>query len=591
MSNNDDSALRIESLHKRFRVGKQQISALDGVTLSVQTGRITGLIGPDAAGKTTLMRLAAGLLLPDEGRIEVLGLDVQSQSLKVQSGIGYMPQRFGLYEDLSVQQNLDLYADLQSIPKQQRNERYQRLTQMTGLEKFTARLAGQLSGGMQQKLGLACALVRSQKLLLLDEPTVGVDPVSRRELWSIINELVEKEGTTVLISTAYLDEAARCHQVLLLHEGKLLDSGTPDDFRQSMQGRSYRAYSGKLSKRQLNREVGRVNEVIDHVVQSGGVRLLMTSAESAVPELEDVEISPVEASVEDAFVARLIEERKSQSEESVEPASEKLSTTKSEKNTAQNEDEVVIHARNLGRSFGDFQAVLDVDLDIKRGEIFGLIGANGAGKTTTFRMLCGLLPASSGEIAVAGHDVRKVAAVARANIGYMSQKFALYTNLSVHENLTFFAHAYGLSGKRHRQQMQQALEDFSLNDVIDMPSGDLPLGMKQRLALAAALMHSPKILFLDEPTSGVDPLTRRSFWTRINQLAESNVTIMVTTHFLEEAEYCDRLAIMAEGKIVTTDTPEAIRASARGDDETTPDMEEAFIRQIQKKAETASESQ
>ncbi|MDT8452567.1 MAG: ATP-binding cassette domain-containing protein [Gammaproteobacteria bacterium] len=227
----NDSALRIESLCKSFRVGKQRISALDGVTLSVQPGCITGLIGPDAAGKTTLMRLAAGLLLPDEGRIEVLGLDVQSQSLKVQATIGYMPQRFGLYEDLSVQQNLDLYADLQSIPKQQHAERYQRLTQMTGLENFTARLAGQLSGGMQQKLGLACALVRSQKLLLLDEPTVGVDPVSRRELWAIINELVEEEGTTVLISTAYLDEAARCHQVLLLHEGKLLDSGTPDDFR------------------------------------------------------------------------------------------------------------------------------------------------------------------------------------------------------------------------------------------------------------------------------------------------------------------------------------------------------------------------
>ncbi|MDT8452568.1 MAG: ATP-binding cassette domain-containing protein [Gammaproteobacteria bacterium] len=359
-----------------------------------------------------------------------------------------------------------------------------------------------------------------------------------------------------------------------------------------MQGRSYRAYSGQLSKRQLNREVGRADEVIDHVVQSGGVRLLMASAESAVPELKDIKISPVEASVEDAFVARLIEERQSQNEESTESSSEKSSPVRPEKkHEAQNGGESVIYARNLGRSFGDFQAVRDVDLDIKRGEIFGLIGANGAGKTTTFRMLCGLLPASSGEIAVAGHDVRKVAATARANIGYMSQKFALYTNLSVRENLTFFAHVYGLSGKRHRQQMQQALEDFGLNEVLDMPSGDLPLGMKQRLALAAALMHSPKILFLDEPTSGVDPLTRRSFWAHINQLAESNVTIMVTTHFLEEAEYCDRLAIMAEGKIIATDTPEAIRARAQGVDETIPDMEEAFIRLIQKKAEAASESQ
>jgi ABC-2 type transport system ATP-binding protein len=580
---NNGVALSVQQVRKTFTVGKRHITALEQVSFTVKLGRVTGLIGPDAAGKTTLMRLAAGLLVPDNGRIEVLGLDSQSQALQVQMRVGYMPQRFGLYEDLSVQENLDLYANLQSVPREQRRERYARLMRMTELGSFTRRLAGQLSGGMKQKLGLACTLVRAPRLLLLDEPTVGVDPVSRRELWSIVYELVESEAVTVLLSTAYLDEAERCHKVVLLHEGRVLDTGTPAEFTQRLHRRTYRAPFATQSKRQLHRDLSAVAGVIDCVIQSDGVRLVTRSEDTAPPEVEETTVEPVAPRFEDAFVARLAERRESIASFLVE--SSEMGAERSTK-TRQG-DEEVIRVRNLQRRFGDFLAVRGIDFSTLRGEVFGLLGANGAGKTTTFRMLCGLLPPSGGEAFVAGHDLRKAAAAARADIGYMSQRFALYPNLTVTENLNFFAHAYGLHGRRHRQRRQWALESFGLAEVAAMPTGDLPLGFKQRLALAAALMHSPAILFLDEPTSGADPLARRSFWARINALAESGVTVMVTTHFMEEAEYCDRLAIMAEGKILALDTPEAIRSRTQGDDETVPAMEEAFIRLIQSQAEEA----
>jgi ABC-2 type transport system ATP-binding protein len=578
-------ALKVVEVAKTFAAGGRQAEALRGVSFQAAPGGITGLIGPDGAGKTTLMRLAAGLLVPDSGHVEVLGLDATAQSLAVQAAIGYMPQRFGLYEDLTVHENLELYADLQGVPREARPERYRVLTQMTGLAPFDNRLAGRLSGGMKQKLGLACTLVRSPRLLLLDEPTVGVDPVSRRELWAIVTRLVEEEGMAVLLSTAYLDEAERCHRVVMLHEGTVLGEGSPTDFRARMEGRTFVARASGLGSRALQEKLTGRPGVVDAVVQADGVRVVLqgTSASSAgalLSGLPGTTLAAVPPRFEDSFVATL---------RSMGGATHGAGSPGSETSpagpAAGGEGVPVIEVRDVQRRFGDFYAVKGVSFEVSRGEIFGLLGANGAGKSTTFRMLCGLLPASAGTLRVAGVDLRRASAAARARIGYMSQKFSLYGNLSVAQNLAFFSSAYGLRGPRSKSRMDWALEQFSLAELADAVSGDLPLGYKQRLAMACALMHEPEILFLDEPTSGVDPLARREFWGRISSLAEAGVTILVTTHFMEEAEYCDRLAIMAAGKILAVGTPGSIRDLAQTRDRPHPSMEDAFIHLIEPRAQ------
>jgi ABC-2 type transport system ATP-binding protein len=578
-------ALVVNQLSKSFLIGKRKIQALHDVSFSVRHGVVTGLVGPDAAGKTTLMRLAAGLLVPDSGSINVLGMDAATQSLAVQGSIGYMPQRFGLYEDLTVQENLDLYADLQGVPEAARAERYTELMHMAGLAPFSKRLAGQLSGGMKQKLGLACALVRQPALLLLDEPTVGVDPVSRRELWEIVYRLVREQGTSVLLTTAYLDEAERCDEVVLLHEGRLLDQGAPAVLRETMRGHTYRVTSG-MDKRALQNRISQAPGVMDALIQGDHVRVVMESATpvnfaALCPSVDGIEATAVAPRFEDSFIALL---KGKTGVDEVSPAQVAGADTSPLPNPlpagerGKNQSaKPVIEVHNLQRRFGSFYAVNNISFEVSQGEVFGLLGANGAGKSTTFRMLCGLLPPSSGTLRVAGADLRHAAAAARARIGYMSQKFSLYGNLSVAENLSFFSSAYDLAGARRKNRIDWALQEFELSSIADLTSGDLSLGYKQRLALACALMHEPEILFLDEPTSGVDPLARREFWSRINALAGQGVTVMVTTHFMEEAEYCDRLAIMAAGEILTMGTPGAIKAEARSAAQPEPTMEDAFV--------------
>ncbi len=572
-----DTAITLSAVSKSFRRAGRKIAALDSVSLAIQPGQVTGLIGPDGAGKTTLMRLVAGLLLPDEGRIHVLGIDALTQPLEVQSSVGYMPQRFGLYDDLSVQENLNLYADLQGVPVEERAARFQKLMQMTGLGPFTQRLAGQLSGGMKQKLGLACTLVRSPRLLLLDEPTVGVDPLSRRELWQIVYRQVREVGMSVLLSTAYLDEAERCDEVILMHQGKLLGQGEPADFSRSVAGRTFQISAAGVSHRYLQERVSRAPGVLDALIEGEAVRLVMEAGiepklEALLPGQENIQLSAVEPRFEDAFIARLKTQRNMGN----------TALIRHNKVTYDADDEV-IRVHNLQRRFGDFIAVNNISFSVRRGEIFGLLGANGAGKSTTFRMLCGLLPASSGELAVAGHDLRRASACARGRIGYMAQKFSLYTNLSVMQNLRFFSSAYGLQGKEQKVRLEWALTTFELEPFQQANAGDLPLGYKQRLSFAAALMHEPEILFLDEPTSGVDPLARREFWARTNALAETGVTVLVTTHFMEEANYCDRLVIMADGEVLTEGTPQVLKASARTAENPDPTMEDAFIRLIEQR--------
>jgi len=571
------AALLGSGLHKRFAVkgAAQPLRALDDVSLSVAPGTLTALVGPDGAGKTTLLRLAAGLMTPTAGTLYVLGIDAAADPQAVQDRISYMPQRFGLYEDLSVQENLDLYADLHGVPRDVRRRRYARLMEMTDLGQFTTRLAGQLSGGMKQKLGLACTLVRSPELLLLDEPTVGVDPLSRRELWQIVQQLVDDEHLTVIVSTAYLDEAERCAQVYVLHGGRLLAEGAPAAIRAHADGLCFAATPppGMPARALQARLIDAPQTIIDAVPRNDRVHFIQRPG--AAPDviadlLGGATATPAAAQLEDGFMALLRAQRATAAPTPV-PVSPPAAAGAATGASAED----VIEVRDLVRKFGDFTAVASTSFSVRRGEIFGLLGPNGAGKTTTFRMLCGLLPATSGFLQVAGVNLRHARAEARRKIGYVAQKFSLYGNLTVLENLEFFGAAYGLYGQRLRARIQTVLAQFELRGHEHEASGQLPGGFRQRLAMAAGLLHEPEILFLDEPTSGADPLARREFWRRITALAAAGVTVVITTHFMEEAEYCDRVVIQDAGKVLALGTPREVRALA-GDPERL-DMEQAFI--------------
>jgi ABC-2 type transport system ATP-binding protein len=568
-----DAALVGRNLGKTFLREKETIRALDGVSLELRRGQLTALVGPDGAGKTTLIRLIAGLLPADGGELKVLGIDVARDPQGVQDRIGYMPQRFGLYEDLTVQENLDLYADLHGAPAEERRRLYPELMQMTQLGPFTKRLAGRLSGGMKQKLGLACTLVSSPELLLLDEPTVGVDPLSRRELWQIIDALVKGRGLTVLVSTSYLDEAERCDHAIVLRQGKALAQGAPAEIVRLAEGRVYLAdpapgHTARSLQARLIDQPG----VIDAVPDGGRVRFVRAEAASAPTDaaaLGAAAIAPASPRFEDGFMVLL--------EQGLHEEAEQAASIALARPIARDGSEPVVQVKDLLRKFGEFTAVDRIFFEVRRGEIFGLLGPNGAGKTTTFRMLCGLLPASSGTLRVAGKDLLRAGAEARQPIGYVAQKFSLYGKLTVMENLEFFASAYNLSGHRKRERIDWALTQFDLKAEARAPAGQLPGGFKQRLAMGAALLHEPEILFLDEPTSGADPLARRAFWRRITALSDQGVTVIVTTHFMPEAEYCDRIAILDSGRILAQGSAAEVAASAPAVEGRQRSMEDAFI--------------
>ena len=632
--NDTDSrnALVGRDIRKTFRRDSgEKVDALNGVSIDVAHGTLTALVGPDGAGKTTLIRLATGLMLPDGGDLKILGIDVAAEPQRVQDRIGYMPQRFGLYEDLTVQENIDLYADLHGVSLEQRRERYPRLMDMTALGSFTGRLAGRLSGGMKQKLGLACTLVRAPELLLLDEPTVGVDPLSRRELWHIILQLVNEQGLTVLLSTSYLDEAERCGHVAVMHEGNILAQGGPHDISSLAEGRVFLAEPPARQKaRDYQAQLIDKREVVDAVPEGGRVRLVVTEkikdeigklketvqsgsrgdketarqedsaglnivATSTQPRFEDgfmvlLKAEKGSGKQEDADAQKIDSATRRQGDKPSVPGASPFSQSPSLP-VSRSRDAPIVEVHNLVRRFGNFVAVDHVTFEVQRGEIFGLLGPNGAGKTTTFRMLCGLLPASGGMLRVAGADLRRARASARQHIGYVAQKFSLYGQLSVSENLEFFARAYSLRGEQKRRRIEWASQQFDLAPLADLPSGNLPGGFKQRLAMAAALLHEPETLFLDEPTSGADPLARRDFWRRITALSEQGVTVVITTHFMEEAEYCDRIAILDAGRILAQGTPAAIRGQASEGPGSEPTMEDAFIAVVEqaraKQAQTA----
>jgi ABC-2 type transport system ATP-binding protein len=587
-------AAKLDGLRKEF--GK--VAALGGITAQLPRGLILGLVGPDGAGKTTLIRLLAGLMEPTAGTIEVLGRSPLAEGGQTQAEVGYMPQRFGLYEDLSVLDNLNLYANLRALDRDARRRRFAELLEFTALAPFTGRLAGKLSGGMKQKLGLACALLGSPKLLLLDEPGVGVDPLSRRELWRMVSDLVAS-GVTVLWSTAYLEEAERCSRIWLLDRGKLLHDGAPDELSQRMRGRVFRRRGGAGRSRQLAENELTHEGVIDAVIQGSSVRIV-ASADHA-EALRNGQYESVEPRLEDAYVELLGGTPKGESLLARGwPAPPDVSASLAEKGPpdtsmplpaesrgpagAHVTAETLVSCKGLTKRFGTFVAADHVNFQVHAGEIYGLLGPNGAGTSTTFRMLCGLLKPTEGDASVAGVNLLHAPGRARARLGYMAQKFSLYGALSVAQNLDYFADIYGLSRVRKRERVQAMIDTFALQPHLGSNAALLPLGFKQRLALACATLHAPAVLFLDEPTSGVDPLMRREFWHHINALTSRGVAIVVTTHFMEEAEYCDRIGHIWSGRKIAEGSPDELKASVASPNRPEPTLEETFIALIEREA-------
>lgn len=575
----DEPAIRFDRLSRSFGAGDARVVAIDDLTATIRAGVITGLVGPDGAGKTTLIRMIAGLLAPTGGSLRVAGLDPASDGDVLRAQLGYMPQRFGLYEDLTVLENLSLYAELRGVDRAARDEMFARMLDFTDLRRFTDRRAGNLSGGMKQKLGLACTLLGDPQILLLDEPSVGVDPISRRELWKMVGDLAG-EGKTILWSTAYLDEAERCPEVILLDKGKPLYCGSPDDLAERMQGRSCLIRGIDGNRRQVLKHALQSDRVEDGVIQGRSVRVVLKDRNrpldlAAVDAGPAARLDPVKPRLEDAVIDLL-----GGGPGGVSVVAQLLKDDQERRGDA--DGDVVIEAKHLTKRFGDFAATDDVSFKVRRGEIYGLLGPNGAGKSTTFKMLCGLLVPTAGVARVLEYSLKRSPGEARQRLGYMAQKFSLYGTLSVRQNMAFFAGVYGLEGRHKRERIEAMIDAFALHPFLNLSPDALPLGFKQRLALACAIMHDPAVLFLDEPTSGVDPLTRREFWTHINGVVEKGVTVMVTTHFMDEAEYCDRIGLVYRGKLIASGPPDDLRAEAATDENDDPSMEEAFIELVER---------
>lgn len=563
----EEKLIKISNLTKFF--DKKKEPALNSLNVEISSGKLIGIVGPDGAGKTTLIRLMVGLLKPSSGTIEVLGFDTIKEVEKIYPHISYMPQKFGLYEDLTVLENLNLYSDLYDLAEQDKDKTYEYLLRFTNLAPFTSRLARNLSGGMKQKLALACTLLRKPRALFLDEPSVGVDPISRRELWSMVNQLTS-EDITVLWSTSYLDEAEKCQEVLALNQGNLLFYGPPHDLTDKLKKRTFQIRNISSDRRVVLRKLLQDKDVIDGVIQGSAVRVVLKkdkysldiSKFSPGAKAELVEVPP---RFEDAFI------------DLVGAASKETSFYITYFSEVKKDDKPAVEVKNLVKRFGTFTAVNNISFYVKRGEIFGLLGPNGAGKSTTFKMLCDLVKPTEGEGFITGYSIKNVGSSVRCLIGYMAQKFSLYDNMSVVQNLNFFSGIYPISLTERKNVVDKMVDVFHLEPYKNTKSIELPLGFKQRLALSCATMHHPEVLFLDEPTSGVDPITRREFWNHINGMVEKGISIVITTHFMDEAEYCDRIALINKGTIIKIGTPDELKALVASDKIPNPSLEDAFV--------------
>ncbi|OQW31228.1 MAG: ABC transporter [Nitrospira sp. SG-bin2] len=545
-----DVIVRVSQFVKRY---KKQV-AVDGVDLEVRKGEIYGLIGPDGSGKSSLMKAIAGVLTYDQGTVEVFGTLVDSERAAelVKQRIGFLPQGLGLnlYPDLSVEENIDFFARLRLVPDRDLIERKTRLLAMTRLDKFRGRAMKNLSGGMKQKLGLICTLIHEPELAILDEPTTGVDPVSRREFWAILAELLQEKGMTALVSTAYMDEASRFHRLSFLSSGKVLASGTPAEVQMLAPGSmvTFEATPQLDAIARLKtqyKQVEALGSLLRVFTEEPIHAAAMQSITSSLGAIKPVQLQVDEPELEDVFVALLLCQVEQPTAIEMPPAAPLTSN-----------DSLAIEAKGLIRDFGTFRAVDRVSFQVKQGEIFGLLGANGAGKTTVIKMLNGILPPTGGEGWVAGADMKTAGGTIKERIGYMSQAFSLYLDLTVVENIGLFAGIYGLDANATDQQLKWIVSMAGLKGYESSLTSRLPMGVRQRLALGCALVHQPRVLFLDEPTSGVDPIGRRHFWDILSKLArEEGVAILVTTHYMSEAEHCDHLALMYAGRIVAEGSP------------------------------------
>jgi len=551
--------ISVRNLSKRYG----NFTAVKGIDFEVQQGEIFGLIGPDGAGKTTCFHILGGVMESSGGEVLVLGEAPRIARLN----IGYLTQQFSLYLDLSIDENLRYSAGLRQVPDDQFELRRDKYLRLMSLERIGDRLAGQLSGGMKQKLALCCALVSQPRLLLLDEPTTGVDPVSRREFWDVLAALAD-DGMTIVVATPYLDEAERCNRIALMYEGQISEIGTLPQLRANLGLQRLEVRTSALAAAEavlLETARGR-SSIAD--VQTFGDRLDVLvenpeTDEKAVRQAFSESLVPIDsiqasdATLENVFVTRL-------RQQGSDPVFLAFPRSKAQNLSDARMDNVAISARNLQKTFGKFRAVKEVNLEIRYGEIYGLLGANGAGKTTTIKMLCGLLEATSGKMTLAGQSQNLRSSALRKRIGYMSQKFTLYDDLSILENLEFYCGVYEVPKHIRPQKIAWVLETCGLIGRENMLTGKLPGGWKQRVSFGASVMHEPEILFLDEPTSGVDPLARRQFWRTINDFARQGTAILVTTHYLEEAEQCNRMGFMVAGEVVLEGSPTEVKAAQIG---------------------------
>ncbi|HKS56488.1 MAG TPA: ATP-binding cassette domain-containing protein [Steroidobacteraceae bacterium] len=525
--------------------------ALDRISFEIAPGEIFGVVGADGSGKTTLLQMLAAILDPTAGACQVLGFDTVRQANEVTARIGYMSQGFTLYERLTVEENLAFAAGVRSVDRSLWRERRERLLKMAGLEPFTQRRAGHLSGGMKKKLALCTNLIHEPRVLLLDEPSLGVDPLSRRELWVLLEDF-RRQGAAIVLATSYMDEAERCDRVLFLHEGRALALGSPAQLKAQVAGRVFEVATAETAV--LEERLAAEPAVRGFARLPDKIRFQLDRALADVPSLQDQlhDARPAVVELQDLFAA-------------VAPAGAaakvvmmpwRRNTTASAGTVASN----TVRARNVTCRFGDFIAVNDVSLDLKPGEVFGFLGPNGAGKTTLIRILCGLQPFQTGEVEVAGVDVRREAKRLRSRIGYMSQRFSLYPDLTVMENLEFFAGVYALEAVARTDALNWAVETAGLYGLGHRKVSEISGAVRQRLALACSVMHRPQVLFLDEPTSGVDPLSRHRFWRLVHTLAAEGITAFVTTHYMEEAAYCHRLGLMLQGRLIALGPIDELRA-------------------------------